>query len=345
MRSVCAGFGLALAIALASCSESRSASPARPSPVEAAPAPARPWSLVGRVSALQDAAAVEGAEVSGAGQTTLTQADGAFLLEGTEAPLGSFYPLEITRPGFLTRQVFVQWSEGPRGPFELTMIRDAQPFSAAFYRQFVRNATEAPQALDRTRRWAWGPPNFYVKTSTGLGALISNADRDLIIRLVRELVPVLTGGVYAAGRIESGPEDRNELNWITIEVAHIDEPVCGRAYVGTNPGRIWINRNQGQCYSGSCATGEAIRAETVAHELAHALGFFHTDGATDIMNSHRAVRNCDSTEFSANERYHAWVAYQRPRDNRDPDRDPQEQMLLRGGSGAGGPLVTCWAGS
>jgi hypothetical protein len=340
MRSftICASLGCALVIA--GCNDGTQQHPAQPSAVEPE-APERPWSLAGRVSTLQDGQAVVEADLTGAGRATVTEHDGTFVLEGTERAGGSFL-LGASKPGYLTREMWVPWGDGPRDPVDVTMIRDAPPFALSFYRRFVRDAGESPDALEPTRRWTWGPPHFYIKLDNGLGRRSSILDRDLVVRLIQDLVPVLTGGVYPAGRIESGVEDRNAAGWITVELVHLDEPICGRAYVGANPGRIWINTNQGQCHSGSCTTGEAIRAETVAHELGHALGFFHTDGTGDIMNDRRASRACDVADFSPAERFHAWVAYQRPRDNIDPDRDPPQMTLLAQGA-TGGPVVSCFA--
>ena len=239
MRILVAGVGLVLISAAVGCSEDPPSSPVQPSmlPPEAQSS-VRPWSLTGRVVSMQDAEAVDNVELSGAGQSTTTQPDGSFLLQGTEASAGSTYLLEASKPGFLTHEVWVRWSEGERDPVELSLIRDQAPFSLAFYRQFVRNGKERADELQPSRRWSWGPPNFYIKTNTGLGFQVSDEDREHVTQLIRELVPVLTGGVYAAGRIESGAEDRNELNWITIEIAYMEDPICGRAYVGANPGRI-----------------------------------------------------------------------------------------------------------
>jgi hypothetical protein len=61
--------------------------------------------------------------------------------------------------------------------------------------------------------------------------------------------------------------------------------------------------------------------ETLAHEIGHALGFYHTSGGGGIMHTDR-TRRCANLDFSTEERAHAAVAYARPNGNRDVDLDP-----------------------
>lgn len=58
----------------------------------------------------------------------------------------------------------------------------------------------------------------------------------------------------------------------------------------------------------------------VRHELGHAFGFWHTGTPTDLMYF-GAWSDC-TKKASAQERFHAGIAYGRPAGNADPDTDP-----------------------
>ena len=74
---------------------------------------------------------------------------------------------------------------------------------------------------------------------------------------------------------------------------------CGRALVGADPGAIWINRSANT----PCAR---YFHEIFAHEIGHAMGFFHVADRSAIMASSAYTGR---STFTATEQYHARLAY------------------------------------
>ena len=113
-----------------------------------------------------------------------------------------------------------------------------------------------------------------------------------------------------------------------------DGNYCGKANVGADPGKIWINYDR--CAS-ECGA-ERISPSTLAHEVGHAMGFWHHDQG-GLMDSVVHRSSCGETRFSDIERYHASVLYSRPVGNADVDWDQPTSALLIGASAA--PIVIC----
>jgi hypothetical protein len=72
--------------------------------------------------------------------------------------------------------------------------------------------------------------------------------------------------------------------------AEPDGTFCGKAPVGTNPGKItFFYRTDNHC---RCPGVSEASPRMVSHELGHALGFWHTDSASDVMAGLQ-VAGCD----------------------------------------------------
>jgi hypothetical protein len=178
-------------------------------------------------------------------------------------------------------------------------------FDLQFYRQFARGGMDGPLQPLRVLGRA---PSFYMEVEGSKGLSAQTAAQ--VELLARRLVPELTGGTLQVVRWETGPTPRPpQEGWIMIE--RRDEPggVCGRALVGAVAGQIWLDGNQ-----------RCNMAAVFAHELGHALGFWHVDVPGSLMFPRDRASNIADAP-TERERRHAFIAYRRTAGNRDVDVD------------------------
>ena len=111
-------------------------------------------------------------------------------------------------------------------------------------------------------------------------------------------------GVRYTGRIESGPTDPGKRQgWIRVTPEWLGEDKCGDARVGGNPGLIRLNLRWSQC----------LDLEVFAHELGHAMGFWHVDPRLfprAVMKQRGWQHNSGQYRFTNREIYHAQLAYE-----------------------------------
>ena len=198
-------------------------------------------------------------------------------------------------------------------------------FDDRFWQEIVYNDYDHP---DETKDYIWtldAPlPGFYLWLGDPAGRRVAD---DSWLGWARRNIPraveSLTGKRYR-GRIEGGLADRNETGWITVvfdtppyEPANAsNNNWCGLAFVGTNPGRIWLfldERGRPRHSTGSCGTHDHMRPanffiKTILHEIGHAMGFRHVQDEDAIMRAPPQPGE-NVIFYSSAEQYHARLAY------------------------------------
>lgn len=186
----------------------------------------------------------------------------------------------------------------------------ADGFEPAFFRQFVQNGYEAPERLEPIRLLR-GPLRVYLQTRDDAGRAIDRATLDATERTLIDSAWIWAGETFGVTRVERGTATREKMpGWITVKWASASRTGhCGRSTVGVDGGFIEFNAS-GAC---SCGMPTAIYPRLVRHELGHAIGYYHTDHAGDVMYGQPITSGgCDLLP-SARERRHARFAHRETR--------------------------------
>lgn len=204
--------------------------------------------------------------------------------------------LTVSAPGYLTR-------ETSTGRSTVDLIPEAG-FDLSFYRQFARGSLDGSMQPLRVLSAA---PSIYLQTA-GLTA----ANVAALEQAARAVVPALTGGRFHVQAWETGADRRGERNgWIVVDVVN-DNEKCMRSYTGASAGHIWIN------LTSACLRDGVPYVPLFAHEIGHALGFWHVAETRAIMHEPMTAGVLVASDV---ERHHAAIAYARQAGNRDVDID------------------------
>lgn len=155
-----------------------------------------------------------------------------------------------------------------------------------FYRQIGCNAFDLP--MQSVRRWAFAP-KLYIRTVDEAGAAIDPVTLDTVTNAMVSTASTWTGGKFGLAVIDRGTATHEgQSGWITVKWPATPQTYCGLSDVALDGGTIALAYKTAGC---SCE-GSTIRARTARHELGHALGYWHTNVADDLM-SNPSVKPCD----------------------------------------------------
>jgi hypothetical protein len=160
----------------------------------------------------------------------------------------------------------------------------------AFYQEIGCNQYDSHQ-LQPVRRWTLAL-KIYLKTIDEAGAPIDAVTLDTVQTALIEVAPIWTNGRFPLEGVLRGTDSRDgQTGWVTVKwPATAAAGVCGSSAVAIDGGVINLNYKVAFC---GC-NGSAMRARTARHELGHALGYWHTDSADDLMSGLAIPTGCDA---------------------------------------------------
>lgn len=322
-----------LLVVLVACGGSKS--PTGPSgggpPPPPPPPPSDNWVITGQVVEYGTNTPLAGVRVAPvSGSSTTTDAGGNFRLSSLQAPPSQPMAVKVDADGHVTRDTYLRYQAGTRGDVRIDVIRNAAPFSLSFFNSLVRGEYDDLGELTPVLRLEESP-KFYVRTIDQNRRAVEPEVLAVVLPAIRKAVTDWTNGTLSVSTLETGTETRPRTEgWIVVNITrNYSSDYCGAAYVGSTQGEIELVNDRCNCGSNK------ISGAIVAHEVGHAMGFWHVSDRASLMYPY-VPGNCPPGNLSTSERYHSALAYSRTRGNMDPDKDqPDGALATAEGGGTG----------
>jgi len=254
------------------------------------------------------------------------------------APTSGGAVLTASPPGHLFRGFGVSLSQAPANLI-IDAIRDAAPFSLAFYRAWARNGFESLE-LQATKPWT-RDPSFYVQML--VDGTTTRVDPDVVEQIRQDFVksiPDLTGGKFHLASFETGDAPRPLADgWVNLTFYTQLGGAFAQSSVGGNSGTMSIRYGMVSSQTTNPTNCSSPEVSLADHEITHTMGFWHTQ---NVFADSFSGTGCPGAPRPDHIRYHSTVMYSRPVGNKDPDLDPAPTTGLQAPGSETRVVVSCF---